>query len=306
MESCVISPTGVSVKYIISFILILTCSLFSVEANTAARKVGFVLLREGVGARSAAMGDAQTAVVGDQTAAVWNPAGVAAMRGKHFVLAHHRSFQGIKQGYGGWAYGNDKRGIALSLGVYGTGGLEARREPTARPAGLFSVYDLHAGLSFAQKIGRRIHLGFSVRALHENIGPESAWGMSVDLGALYRLSEHWMLGAAYRNLGRTARLDRERVPLPRVFRMGVAWSWRAWVTSADFRLPAMGKRGAHVGIEYGIMDKLFLRGGLQTGHDTRTLSFGLGIARRAWRVDYAFVPASHGLGNAHRIAVGMR
>ena len=68
----------------------------------------------------------------------------------------------------------------------------------------------------------------------------------------------------------------------------------------------MGKRGAHVGIEYGIMDKLFLRGGLQTGHDTRTLSFGLGIARRAWRVDYAFVPASHGLGNAHRIAVGMR
>ena len=154
MESCVISPTEVPVKYIISFILILTCGLFSAEANTAARKVGFVLLREGVGARSAAMGDAQTAVVGDQTVAVWNPAGVAAMRGKHFVLAHHRSFQGIKQGYGGWAYGNDKRGIALSLGVYGTGGLEARREPTARPAGLFSVYDLHAGLSYAQKIGR--------------------------------------------------------------------------------------------------------------------------------------------------------
>ncbi len=293
-------------KHIILGILILTCGSFSAEASTSARKVGFVLLREGVGARAAAMGEAQTAVVGDQTAAVWNPAGVAAMRGKHFVLAHHRSFQGIKQGYGGWAYGNDKRGIALSLGVYGTGGLEARREPTATPAGAFGVYDLNAGLSYAQKIGRRIYLGFSVRALHENIGPESAWGMSVDMGALYRLSEHLMLGVAYRNLGRMARLDRERIPLPRVFRMGIAWSWRAWTTSADFRLPAMGNRGAHVGIEYGLMDKLFLRGGLQTGHDTRTLSFGLGIARGAWRVDYAFVPASHGLGNAHRIAVGIR
>ena len=293
-------------KHIILGILILTCGSFSAEASTSARKVGFVLLREGVGARAVAMGEAQTAVVGDQTAAVWNPAGVAAMRGKHFVLAHHRSFQGIKQGYGGWAYGNDKRGIALSLGVYGTGGLEARREPTATPAGAFGVYDLNAGLSYAQKIGRRIYLGFSVRALHENIGPESAWGMSVDMGALYRLSEHLMLGVAYRNLGRMARLDRERIPLPRVFRMGIAWSWRAWTTSADFRLPAMGNRGAHVGIEYGLMDKLFLRGGLQTGHDTRTLSFGLGIARGAWRVDYAFVPASHGLGNAHRIAVGIR
>lgn len=293
-------------RHIIFFILILTGGPFSAEANTSARKVGFVLLREGVGARAAAMGEAQTAVVGDQTAAFWNPAGVAAMRGKHFVLSHHRSFQGIKQGYGGWAYGNGKRGIALSLGVYGTGGLEARREPTATPAGRFGVYDLHAGLSYAQKIGRRIHMGVSVRALHENIGPESASGMSVDMGALYRLSEHWTLGAAYRNLGRTARLDRERVPLPRAFRMGVAWSWRTWVTSADFRLPAMGNKGAHVGIEYGIMDELFLRGGLQTGRDTRTLSFGLGIARGAWRVDYAFVPVSHGLGNAHRIAVGIR
>ena len=296
----------VFVKHVVLGIFIATCCLFSAEASASARKAGFVLLREGVGARAAAMGEAQTAVAGDQTAAFWNPAGVAAMQGKHFILAHHRSFQGIKQGYGGWAYGNDRRGLALSLGVYGAGGLEARREPTATPAGTFSVYDLNAGLSFAQKIGQRIYVGFSVRALHENIGPESAWGMSADGGVLYRLSENLMLGASYRNLGRMAQLDRERTPLPRVFRMGVAWSWRTWIATADFRLPAAGNRGANFGLEYGVMGRLFLRGGIQTGHDTRMLSFGMGITRRNWRVDYAFVPASQGLGDSHRIAVGIR
>ncbi len=300
-------------KQIIAGILIVACGLFvdltapqRAEARASARKTGFVLLREGIGARAAAMGSAQTAVVGDQTAALWNPAGVAAMRGKHFILAHHRSFQGIKQGYGGWAYGNDTRGLALSVGVYGTGGLEARREPTATPAGTFGVYNLNAGLSYAQKFGRRIYVGFSVRALHENIGPASAWGMSTDLGVLYRVSERAMFGASYRNLGRMARLDRERVPLPRVFRTGVAWSWGAWMATADFRVPAMGRTGANFGVEYGMMDALFLRGGLQTGHDTRALSFGLGVARRDWRVDYAFVPTSQGLGGSHRLAVGIR
>lgn len=278
----------------------------SVVADTSARKTGFVLLREGVGARAAAMGEAQTAVVGDQTASFWNPAGIAAMQGKDFVLAHHRSLQGIDQGYGGWAYGNKKRGLALSLGIYGTGGLEARRGPTAEPAGTFSVYDLNASLSYAQRIGQRIYAGFSARALHENIGPESAWGVGVDLGLLYQLSDELMLGATYRNLGRMERLDRERTPLPRVFRVGAAWSKGALTGAADFRVPEVGTKGAHVGVEYVVKNRLFLRGGLQTGHDTRTWAFGLGVTRHNWRVDYAFVPTSQGLGGSHRVAVGIR
>ena len=76
----------VFVKHIVFGIFIATCCLFSAEASASAHKAGFVLLREGVGARAAAMGEAQTAVVGEQTAAFWNPAGVAAMQGKHFIL----------------------------------------------------------------------------------------------------------------------------------------------------------------------------------------------------------------------------
>jgi hypothetical protein len=278
-----------------------------IEANTAARQTGFVLLREGVGARAAAMGEAYTAVVGDQTAAFWNPAGVAALQRKDFVLMHQKSIQGINQAYGGWAYGNQKRGLALSLGVYSVGGFEARTEPTLEPLGTFGVYDLNAGVSYAQRFGQHTYFGFNVRALHENIDSESAWGVGVDLGVLYQPGiQGVMVGVTYRNLGRMERLDQERTPLPRTVRFGASYEHHALMVSGDFRMPNKGSSGANVGLEYAVKQHLFLRGGFMTGHDTRSWSLGLGVTRKNWRVDYAFVPVSAGLGGAHRVALGIR
>jgi hypothetical protein len=293
-------------RLLISFLLILLWQQ-AAHATPSARQTGFVLLQEGVGARAAGMGEAYTAVVGDQTSAFWNPAGVAALQGKDFVLMHHSSFQGIKQGYGGWAYGNEKRGLALSLNICGVGGLEGRTGPTADPLGTFSLYDLDAGMSYAQRFGQRVYVGFNIRALYETIGPESAWGTGVDIGLLYRLPLNGLtLGAAYRNLGRMQPLDQARIPLPRIFRVGTAYTRGAWAGAVDVRLPETGAKGIHFGLEYAVKRQLFLRGGYQTGHDTRDLSFGLGLVRKNWRIDYAFVPTHMGLGSSHRMAVGIR
>lgn len=241
----------VALRPYLLFLFIGFLSVGQSGADVAVRQTGFALLREGIGVRAAAMGEAYTALVGDQTAAYWNPAGVAALQGKDFVLMHQRSFGGINQAYGGWAYGNQKRGLALSLGVYSVGGFEARTEPTLEPLGTFGVYDLNAGISYAQRIGQRFYFGFGVRALHENIESESAWGMGVDVGMLYRPSISGVtVGIAYRNLGRMERLDLERTPLPRTMRLGAAYEKDAWTVSADFRLPDKGDLGAHMGLEY--------------------------------------------------------
>ena len=278
-----------------------------VVAATEVRQTGFVLLREGIGARAAAMGEAYTAVVGDQTAAYWNPAGVAALKGKDFVLMHQKSIQGINQAYGGWAFGNQKRGLALSLGVFSVGGFEKRIEPTVEPLGTFGVYDLNAGFSYAQRIGQKMYFGFNVRALHQNIEAESAWGVGVDLGVLYQTGiPGLMVGATYRNLGRMERLDVERTTLPRTMRLGASYVKNAVTVSGDFRMPEKGDLGANLGLEYVVKERLFLRGGFLTGHDTRSWSLGVGVMRKNWRVDYAFVPVSDGLGSGHRVALGIR
>ena len=277
------------------------------EGRTSARQVGFVLLREGVGARAAAMGEAYTAVAGDQTAAFWNPAGVAAMRGKDFLLAHHRSFQSIQQAYAGWAYGNGRRGLALSVGIHSAGGLETRTGPSAEPLGTFGLYEINAGFSYAQRIGERMYAGASVRALHETIGPEGASGVAADVGLLYRMPvEGVTVGAVCRNWGRMGPLDRERVPLPRTFRIGAALARGALAGSVDLRFPERGGRGLHAGVEYGVRQAFFLRGGYRSGSETRDVSFGVGLQRRNWRFDYAYVPTGLGLGGSHRVALGIR
>ena len=193
------------------------------------------------------------------------------------------------------------------MGIHSAGGLEARTGPSAEPLGTFGLYELNAGFSYAQRIGERFYAGASVRALHETIGPEGASGIAVDVGLLYRLPvEGVTVGAAYRNWGRMEPLDRERVPLPRTFRAGAAIAKGSVVGSVDLRLPEKGDRGLHVGVEYRIGQALFLRGGYRSGSETRDMSFGVGLRRRNWRLDYAYVPTGLGLGGSHRIGLGIR
>jgi hypothetical protein len=75
--------------------------------------------------------------------------------------------------------------------------------------------------------------------------------------------------------------------------------------SADVRMPDQGNVGVNMGLEYVVKERLFLRGGFVTGHDTRSWSLGLGVMRKNWRVDYAFLPISAGLGSGHRVALGI-
>jgi hypothetical protein len=124
---------------------------------------------------------------------------------------------------------------------------------------------------------------------------------------MYRTGfEGLMLGAAYRNLGRMEILDAVRTPLPGTFRAGAAYEHGKLTGSADLRLPRKGATGIHTGLEYRIKPSASLRAGYRSGIDARKWSFGLGLNRRNWRVDYAFVLGAIGLGGSHRVAVGIR
>ena len=277
------------------------------RATASGKSAGFVLLREGIGARAEAMGGAYTAVARDQTAAAWNPAGIGALTGKDFLVTHHSSFQEIQQIYGGWAYGNGRSGVALSLGIYSVGGIEARTGPSAQPQGTFGIYEIIAGLTYAKRIKPGFYAGATVRALHESIGPEQASGFSVDFGLFYRFRMKGLTaGASYRNLGRMEVMDTQRTPLPGTFRAGIAW-WAKWLTgSLDLGAPRHGSVGVHTGVELRVKRTLCLRAGYRTGHDIRDWSFGFGIQPGSWRMEYAYVPAALGLDGSHRLEFGIR
>ena len=289
---------------------ILTCFLLlstTSYGQTDSRRSGFTLLSEPVGGRAAAMGDAFSTVSDDQTAVYSNPAAAAFTFGKDFVLSHHSSFADVRQSYAGWVYGNGKRGFGLSLGMHTAGDFDARTGPTAQPIGTFHLFEVNVGLTYAQRFGRGLSVGFSAHVLHEDLASERASGFTMDFGFLYRpLAGGLTLGAAVRHVGRMEVLGQERVALPREIRAGGSLRRSRFLIAAEARVQRFGDGGFHVGGEVFPAGALALRAGYMGGFDARDWTFGLGLRRTNWRIDYAFVPSSLSLGDSHRVSVGIR
>lgn len=277
------------------------------SAVSDARRGGFALLNEPVGGRAAAMGGAATALTDDQTATHANPAAAALMSRKDFVLTHHSSFADIRQFHAGWAFGNGRRGTGLSVGLHMAGDFETRTGPSAEPIGTFHLFELNASWTYAQTMTPDLSAGFSVHLLHEDIASERASGLGLDFGALYRPGRRGLtFGGSIRNLGRMEGLDRERVPLPREVRFGASLDRRRLLVLAEARLQSHGNDGLHFGAELRPFPSLAVRGGYVSNVDARDVTFGFGLSKGGWRIDYAFVPSSLGLGDSHRISVGIR
>lgn len=299
-------------------ILQLACILIALLAPASVdgadlRESGLVLLTEPVGARSAALSGAMTAVTDDQTAVYANPSSVALMSRKDFVISHHSTIAGIRQIRSGWGYGNGSRGVGLSLGIHTAGGIEARTGPTTNPIGTFNLFEFNAAFSYAQRLSGDLFGGFTARFLHEDLEAARASGFALDLGLAWRPADGPIaLGASALHLGRMDAFEVERSALPREFRVGAAWTTVApdgrhhILLTSDVRVPRFGDTGVLIGAEYAPVPAIALRAGYQTGHDTRSFSYGIGLTRRNWRIDYAFVPTDLGLEDAHRITIGIR
>ena len=265
------------------------------------------LITEAVGARSAAMSGAMVSVTDDQTALYANPASVALMSQKDFVVSHHSAIAGIHQFQSGWAYGNGRAGVGLSLGFHTAGGFETRTGPSLSPVGTFNLFEFNAAFTYGQRIATHIYGGFTARYLHQDLEADRASGFGLDLGLAYRPEGSPLgLAASVLNLGRMDELDQTSSPLPREMRAGVSFAQNRFLLSTDLRVPRFGSTGILVGGEFRPVPALAIRAGYQSGHDTRSFSYGLGLTRRNWRIDYAFVPSDLGLEDSHRISIGIR
>jgi hypothetical protein len=271
------------------------------------RGTGLVLLSEPVGARSAAMAGAMSSVNGDQTTLYVNPSAVALLTKKDFVISHHTAIAGIRQFQSGWAYGNGRVGVGFSVGLHTAGGFETRTGPTTNPIGTFNLFEFNSAFTYGQRIGNSLYGGFSARFLHEDLEADRASGFGLDLGITYRSQEHPVaFAASILNLGRMEALDQVSSSLPREIRVGASYTTGQVLLSTDYRIPKFGSSGILIGGELRPAPVLALRAGYQSGHDTRSLSYGLGLTRRNWRIDYAFIPSDLGFDDSHRVTVGIR
>ncbi len=162
------------------------------------RKYSNEFLKIGVGARAAAMGNAQTAIVEDVTAGYWNPGGLnLAPKNAEAALMHSEYFAGIaKYDYAGFTLPVDENrrfGVSLiRLGVDDIANtlnlVDANGNIDFDAVEKFSVADFAAILSYAQKLKflNGLNVGASFKIVNRSVGKfANAWGFGIDAGAVY-------------------------------------------------------------------------------------------------------------------------
>lgn len=277
-------------------ILLLT---LTAGAHSTAAEPGFAVLQSGAGARAAALGDATTALM-DAAGAATNPA--ALPPGTTSTISHTEWIADIRHEHisAGWGTEDGNR-YAVGVLLSHSGGLERRLGPSIEPLGDFGVYEWTADAAWSRPLNANLRAGINAKFVRQSIDTDAASGGAVDLGLHYQ-GKAWMVGVAARNIGRMNELAQQATPLPLQARVGAGYLRGPLWISSDVHWTRDGDAGFHAGSEFRVRHGLVLRGGYQTG-DTRNMSLGVGVLAGLWRIDYAYLPFSDGLGQAHRVSL---
>jgi hypothetical protein len=261
---------------------------------------GLPSLRLSHSARPAAMADLSAALTGPAAA---NPAALEAVGQRSYSLAHNAWIQDVKQEHIHLVFARAKSTWALRAQIWQADGLERRTGPSSEPLGTFGVYDLSTGLAYARQLQSGLRLGLQLKLIRQSISRAAASGWAIDLGLLHSLNADLHLGAALLNVGSMNELNQVSTPLPTEGRAGLVYSgFRRLLVGAEAQKARASELSLHLGGQYRASEHLALRLGYQTT-ENRSFSAGFGLNSNAWTLDYAYIPFSSGLGEAHRLSL---
>ena len=296
---------------VVIFILLLLTVPVSGEENPAA--TGLAFLKLGAGARAVGMGETFTSLADDPSAVYWNPAGLAIISGAHLLFTHNEWLQDIRHEFLAVNFHIGKNAFGIGLMTSSVSGIERRVAPTAEPLGEFGAHDVMLGISYARKLKPSLSVGATAKFLYQKIYIEESSGVALDLGVRYQTHLPGLYaGAALQNFGYTSKLKTEAPKLPQTARIGIAYQLDAeqlqgkLIFAADVVQIFESTAHLNLGAEYDLKNLFQLRLGYQTGYQDKGIHAGFGVGFLRYRLDYAFVPFSAGLGNTHRIAFGIK
>jgi len=303
-------------KYSFLLLFLLTtdyCLLNTVQAQQAG-KSGLAFLKIGVGSRSAGLGEAYTTLANDPTAIYWNPAGLAATSGTHLAFTHSSWLGEINNEFAAITFPSFGGTLGFGLIALSIPGIEVRTEQaTADPIGTFDSQDIAVALAFGKQWRPTLSVGFAAKYLYEKIYLNSSSGFAIDLGGIWQTPvENFKIGLSLQNLGATNALQKEKIKLPSLVRVGGAYvlPLSAGENQLAFAMEHVqflrGGDGDSAGAEFLFRKTLALRAGYQIGRDNRGVTAGFGTSLNRYQLDYGYTPFTNELGNAHRFSVEVK
>ena len=250
-----------------------------------AGSAGLQFLKIGLGARETAMGEAALATTRGVNAIFWNPAGIAYVEGAEAVFSHRTWLLDIRLSAAGAAVSWRKVGVLGISAIY-MGVPEFQETTVLAQDGtgrMVRAGDLALGLAIARRFTNKLAMGGQVRYVREELDRDSFANVLVDFGAIYETGfRHLCLSVAAQHFGPDIRFLRDKFRMPLIFRIGLAddlfhIAANRLTLAVDLLHPTDNRERVHVGLEYGLLNSFFLRGGYRTNSDLGAWSFGAGL-----------------------------
>ena len=287
-------------------LLPLALALLLTGAAHAASRYAGEFLGLGAGARAAALGSAYVALADDATAGYWNAASLSALSSRQVHLTHAEHFSGlIQRDFVAIARpGRLLHGMALSLVRMGIDGIhftelpDSQQPPSTDNRPLIASTEQSADyalyLSGSRRLGSRLSLGLSAKAIYRHVASISAYGFGLDLSARYQLSHQIALAVNVRDAATTPIVwntdSTDRIQPSLLLGVAYAMSVAGGQTTALLSTRSGGNTAPadvplNAGLEYR-HHYIALRAGLEEGRQ----SFGLGLTpHRNLDLDLAYL-----------------
>ncbi len=258
-----------------------------------------------------------------------NPAGLAVNDGTSAMFSRVEYVAGIGINYLGLAQNMGYNNIAITITSWDFGDIAEQTEIAPEVTDVsFNINYLTAGVSYSRQLTDRIAAGATIKLISENIDDVTANAVAFDAGMTYDITGSGLrLGVALKNIGNelqftgaglrrqvrlpgqdptannnTVTIESEGVQLPTLLNVGLSYTRdlgaNAVVTAmGNFRSNSFDEDQFAGGIELGVMDIVYLRGGYQLTEDLDATffsgpSFGAGLkldlGGTQLHVDYAY------------------
>ena len=325
-------------KKILSLVLLSLVMTTGLFAQGSGNKYAGEFLAIGVGGRPLGMGGAFVAVVNDVTAGYWNPARLSAINYPQLSLMHDERFGNlVKYDYGsiGIPFGKnaslgfsvirmgiddiaDTRGALIDLN--GNGQLDPGERLDPDKITYFNTADYAFYLTYSKKHNDKFRYGANLKAISRNLGDASAWGLGLDVGLGYSVTDRFSLGANLQDITTTYlswSTGKKEVITPTV-KVGAAYqiSFLSGIitpavdcdvrfenrqSASNFNIGAVSF-DMHLGAEYTFKNLFSIRGGY---NELGNLTLGAGVILPKINIDYSFVKFNNEdqLGNSHRLSL---
>lgn len=268
----------------------------------------------GAGSRLAGLGGGGTALIDDASSLYWNPGAMTSVPKRSAVLMHTAYLESTSYSQASYVQNFGRLGaMGVSLNYFSSGDIP-QKDTDGADTGSFSPKDTAASLGWAKILGP-VSLGGSAKYVKTTI-VDSASTLALDLGVESQplMKDRLRLAATAYNLGGTLKYDKEEEDLPQEFRVGAAYKISKVNLVLDGAFPKSGDTYFAGGAEYkqSLGDQWGF--GARAGYSTRTagdvsgltgVTFGLGLSRGSFGLDYALVPQGD-LGMTHWMALVYR